>query len=274
MPEASGTTGVATINGAGLAYETAGSGRTVVLVHAGICDRRMWDPQFDRYAERYRIIRYDLRGFGDSPMVAGPFSHAEDLVALLDELDAGAAIFIGASMGGSAALDVALSHPDRVDALITVGSSPKGSKADDPVLAEAYEEAGKAFETGDLDRVNEIEMRIWFDGPHRSPDEVDPSLRSSVSAMNLRALQHEREIEGDEQAPPFRANDRLHELTIPVLAVVGSLDRIGAVEGSRRIADEVTRGQFAEIPGTAHLPSMERPRAFDDLVLPFLAALD
>lgn len=267
-------TGVATINGARLTYEIAGAGRTVVLVHAGICDRWMWDPQFSYYAERFRVIRYDMRGFGDSPMVDGPFSHAGDLVALLNELDVDSAILIGASMGGSAVLDVALSDPGRVDAVVTVGSSPRGFEIDDPALDEAWEEAEQAFESGDLERVNEIEMQIWVDGPQRTPGQVDPVVRAKAAMMNLRALQLESEIAGDERKPPFAANDRLHELTIPVLAVVGSLDRIGAVAGSRRIAEGVDRGRFVEISGTAHLPSMERPGEFDDLVLPFLTAVD
>jgi len=273
MTQESSTTGTATINGARLTYEMAGAGRIVVFMHAGICDRRMWDPQFDRYAERFRVIRFDMRGFGDSPMVAGPFSHAGDLVALLDQLDVDRVILIGASMGGSAVLDVALAHPGRVDAVVTVGSSPRGFEIPDPDPDELWKEAGAALERGDLDRVNEIEMRAWLDGPHRPLGEVDPAVRAKAAMMNLRVLQLESDVEGDSQPPPFVANDRLHELTIPVLAMVGSLDRIGAVEGSRRIAAGVAGGRFVEIPGTAHLPSMEQPGAFDDLVLPFLTTL-
>lgn len=271
MSEFPNQTSVATINGAQFTYETAGTSRTIVFVHAGICDRRMWDPLFGRYAASYRVIRYDMRGFGDSPMVAGPFSHAGDLVALLDHLDVETATLIGASMGGGEVLDLALSHSDRIDALVTVGSSPGGFEADDPALAEAWREAEQAFESGDLERVNEIEMRVWVDGPHRTPDKVDPDVRAKAAVMNLRALQLGSETEGEEREPPFKANDRLHELRIPVLALVGGLDRIGAVEGSRRIAEGVARGRFAEIPNTAHLPNMERPREFDDLLLPFLA---
>ena len=274
MSQESSTTGTSTINGALITYEMAGAGRTVVFLHAGICDRRMWDPQFDRYAERFRVIRYDMRGFGDSPMVAGPFSHAGDLVALLDRLDVDRAIFIGASMGGAVALDLALAHPGRVDAVVTVGSSPRGFDIPDPALAELWKEAESAFARGDLDRVNEIEMQAWLDGPHRPLGGVDPTVRAKAEMMNLRMLQLESDVEGDAQRPSIVANDHLHELTIPVLAVVGNLDRIGAVEGSRRIAASVAGGRFVEIPGTAHLPSMEQPRAFDDLVLPFLTSLD
>ncbi len=274
MPKEVNWTGVATVNGSRLVFESAGVGRTVVLVHAGICDRRMWDAQAHRYAERFCVVRYDMRGFGDSPMVAGPFSHAEDLVALLDYLEMGAATVIGASMGGGVALDVALTHPDRVDALVTVGASPGGFDIDEPELDEVRREAQTASEHGDLDRLNEIELRIWVDGTSREPGDVDPAVRASVSEMNRRALQLWSEVRGEEREPSFLANDRLGELTIPVLAVAGNLDTRGAVEGSKRIAAGVVRGRFADIPGTAHLPSMEQPRAFDGHVLPFLAALD
>ena len=76
--------GYAEVSGARFYYEVAGQGDPVVFVHAGIADRRMWDAQFDAFARQYRALRYDRRGFGNTAMVAGTFSHRRDLHALLD----------------------------------------------------------------------------------------------------------------------------------------------------------------------------------------------
>src|SRR5215216_7930834 len=93
-------TGMAAVNGTRIYYEAAGEGEPLVLVHAGIADSRMWEGQIAAFAERYRVIRYDLRGFGKTEMVEGPFSHHEDLRGLLDFLGVRRTHLVGCSMGG------------------------------------------------------------------------------------------------------------------------------------------------------------------------------
>src|SRR6516225_7683780 len=97
--------GYAEINGARIYYEIAGAGQPVVFIHAGIADRRMWNAQFDAFAERYRVLRYDHRGMGTSSMPPGPFALRDDLYALTRHFDLAPAVLIGCSMGGGAALD-------------------------------------------------------------------------------------------------------------------------------------------------------------------------
>ena len=98
--------------------EVAGGGSTVVLVHAGICDSRMWDPQWDVFPAAHRTVRYDLRGFGRSPLLPQPYSHGRDLIALLEHRRIEQAALVGASLGGRVALEVAVAHPEVVDALV------------------------------------------------------------------------------------------------------------------------------------------------------------
>jgi 3-oxoadipate enol-lactonase len=105
--------GFAEVNGASLYYESLGQGEPVVLLHAGIADGRMWDEQFGTFAEGYRVVRYDRRGFGRSAMVDGTYSHHDDLRGVLDHLGIEHASFVGCSMGGGAAIDFALGHPER-----------------------------------------------------------------------------------------------------------------------------------------------------------------
>ena len=103
--------GYAEVGGARFYYEVAGQGDPIVFVHAGIADRRMWDAQFDVFARQYRVLRYDRRGFGNTAMVAGAFSHHRDLHALLEFLEIEAAYLVGCSQGAKTIIDFALEHP-------------------------------------------------------------------------------------------------------------------------------------------------------------------
>src|SRR5690349_4664241 len=120
-------TGFAEINGAQIYYEIAGAGQPVVFVHAGIADRRMWDPQFELFAERYRALRYDHRGMGKSSMPAGPYALRDDLYMLTRHFDLGPAVLIGCSMGGGAALDCVVEYPNVARALVLVGAGVSGN---------------------------------------------------------------------------------------------------------------------------------------------------
>ena len=106
--------------------EVVGEGPPVGLVHAGICDSRMWDPQWETFRLAHRVVRYDMRGFGRSPLVPGRYSPPGELIALLDELALGPAALVGASMGGGISLQVAVARPDLVSALVLVGSGVRG----------------------------------------------------------------------------------------------------------------------------------------------------
>jgi pimeloyl-ACP methyl ester carboxylesterase len=116
---AGGVTAVLERPGARLVYEVAGDGPAVVLIHGFGLDMRMWDPQAGPLAARFRVVRYDCRGFGASGPLdpAVPYTHAGDLVALLDHLDIGDAVLAGLSFGGRVALQAALAAPDRVRGL-------------------------------------------------------------------------------------------------------------------------------------------------------------
>jgi pimeloyl-ACP methyl ester carboxylesterase len=119
-------TGYTQVNGARLYYEIAGTGKALVLIHAGITDRRMWDDQFHSFAQHYQVIRYDMRGYGNSTMGAGEHSHSENLHGLLAALGLKPAIVVGVSQGGTIALDFALEHPEMTHSLILISAVPTG----------------------------------------------------------------------------------------------------------------------------------------------------
>lgn len=260
----------------GLAYEITGSGPPVLLMHEGIADRTMWDPQWERWRDRFTLIRHDHRGFGESSDPSSEYSMHGDALAVLDAAGVDRAAVIGASMGGQAALDLALKAPERVSALAVVVGTPSGWEPM-PDLKAQFDEVEATYERAGLEGANEVELRMWVDGPHREPDDVDPAVREHVARMNYAALERgeERErggaeIEPSELDPP--ALDRLDEVRLPVLVVTGALDQPSVIAGATRIAAGIKGAEAIEIADTAHLPNLERPDEFDAAVLPFLEA--
>ncbi len=273
MPEGRGPhSGFTEVNGARLYYQVAGAGTPLVLLHAGIADSRMWDDQWEEFARYHRVIRYDMRGFGRTAMVGGSFAHRHDLYGLLQALGTDRVALLGCSMGGATAIDFALEHPELVAALIPVACLPGGYKRRGTPPPQ-WGELAAAEERGDLARVAELEVQIWVDGPYRGPGEVAAAIRDRVREMNLIALASEAAGGGQEQrlAPP--AVDRLHELRVPTLVVVGNQDNPDVVASSELLAARIPGARKAVIDGAAHLPNMERPAEFNRLVLEFLAEL-
>jgi pimeloyl-ACP methyl ester carboxylesterase len=258
----------------GLAWDATGDGETVVLVHAGVADRRMWEPQWAAFGGSFRAIRYDARGFGETFSPIGPWSHHGDLGALLDELGLGRVHLVGASMGAGIAVEVALERPTAVASLVLIapGGALLGEAPD--VLRSVWRAEGEALEKGDLDAAVEVNLRAWVDGPARSRDAVDPAVRAFVGGMQRRAFEvpgWDGDVAPESELEPSAA-DRLAELRIPVLVIVGMADWPPVVEVAERIGREVAGARVVRWPGVAHLPSLERPTEFERLVREFLLA--
>jgi 3-oxoadipate enol-lactonase len=264
---------VSTAAQAELYRDVAGDGSPVVLVHSGICDSRMWDPQWETFPRAHRVARYDLRGFGRSPLAPGRYSPPAELIALLEELALGPVAVVGASMGGGISLQVAVARPDLVSALVLAGSGVRGHDWSDYVMR-SWEEEAAAFERADLDAAVEVNLRTWVDGPHRSPDEVDPEVRRKVAEMQRNAFELALACpEAKEEALVLDIGDRLGEISVPTLAIVGDLDVPDVHVVAERLEREIGATRVT-IAGAAHLPNLEKPREFDELVLGFLAEVE
>lgn len=263
--------GFADINGTRFYFEMAGEGRSLVLVHAGIADSRMWDEQFRAFARDFRVIRYDRRGFGRTQMTAGPYSHHDDLYRLLRHLKIERAILLGCSQGGKTVMDFTLEHPGVTTALVLVASALGGFEfaGEQPRQWKELEQADAA---GDLERVNELELQIWVDGPHRTPRQVDARLRERVREMNRIALHAPQGLSLEQPLEPAAIN-RLGEIRVPTLVVAGNLDTPKTVAAARVLAEGINGARCVFIEGTAHLPNMERPEEFNRHVLSFLGQL-
>jgi 3-oxoadipate enol-lactonase len=244
----------------------------VVLIHEGIADSRMWDPQWASWADRYRLLRFDMEGYGRSPIESETLIYARDVVALLDELGIAGAALVGVSMGGRVALEVALARPELVSALVLVGAGVPGGEWSDEMQAYGDREYELVI-AGQLDEATELSMRFWVDGPRRSPSDVDPAVRKAMTDMYRQALEMQApfyETVDEELLVPDVAK-RLGEIAVPTLVLVGEEDVDDVVRRADALAAEIPGARHATIPNAAHAPSLERPELFDSLVLGFLA---
>jgi 3-oxoadipate enol-lactonase len=269
------TTGYADVNGAKLYYEVAGAGHPLVFAHAGIANLQMWDDQFSVFADRYRVARYDHRSFGQSNAPAGPASISDDIYGMLNFLNIDKTYLVGCSMGGGAALDFTLAHPEMVDGLVLVGPGVSGMPDDfeDPLKA-TWEEIQAAAKAGDFDKANELELRVWVDGIDRTPDQVDPAYRAKASAMNRALYDHDAEmraIDWQEADPP--AYPRLGTITAPTLLIVGDRDVPDIQHAVDVLAERIPGAKKVVMHDTAHLPSMELPQQFNQILSDFLSNL-
>lgn len=260
-----------THNGTSFYYEIIGEGSPVVFIHAGICDSRMWQAQQNPFAAHYRMIRYDMRGYGQTAMADVTYAHHDDLRGLLDHLQIEQTHLVGCSFGGTTALDFALAHPARVRSLTLVGSHPGGMEFDEGELPPQWDALVAARKAGDLAQVAELEVQIWVDGRFRTPDQVPAPIRDQVRTMNLIALQNEALELGHLQPLQPPASERLRTLTVPTLILVGDLDDADILHAADIMTAAIPHARKEVIPGTAHLPNMEKPVEFNRLVLDFLA---
>ncbi|MGI8588498.1 MAG: alpha/beta fold hydrolase [Chloroflexia bacterium] len=272
MTNASHTqSGFADVNGAKLYYEVAGAGHPLVLLHAGVADNTLWDDQFDLFAQSYRVVRYDQRGFGQSEMPPGPFAFYKDLAGLLDFLGIEKAHVCGVSMGGRTVIDFALAYPDRVAALIPVAAGLSGTPPDESAKP-LYAPLEEAYEAQDLDRVLDLESDLWLVGPRRTRDAVSPALHEHFRKMERHNL--EREFSGPEEGTPENldppAYDRLGEIHAPTLVIIGDADLPNTIATAARLAANIVGARKVVLPDTAHLVPMERPTEFNRIVLDFL----
>jgi pimeloyl-ACP methyl ester carboxylesterase len=256
-----------TINGARIHYERAGEGLPVVFLHAGVADRRMWEPQVTAFADHFDVITPDRRGFGKSELPPVRWSPVADLLELIDELHEKPAHLVGCSLGSRLAIDFALQHAERVSKLVLVGPGIGGA-----TFGERYPQLGAevdaAEQAGDMDGVNRAEMHLWLDG-QRPPGYVKQPLRDLFLDMNGGNFQSDfTSAPEDALDPP--AVERLHEITAPVLVVVGDADVPPIFDAVELLMEKVRHARKAVIHDAAHLPNLEHPDEFNRLVLDFL----
>jgi pimeloyl-ACP methyl ester carboxylesterase len=253
-----------------LFYRESGQGKPILLLHAGIADSRMWQAQTDALGSDFILIAPDLRGFGQSPIPDGPFSHHEDVAALIAGLELEPVWLVGVSFGAQVAVDFYLAYPERVRGLVLVAPVVSGFVSSE-AMAAFDEEEERLLEAGDIAGATALNMRMWVDGPFRSEEQVNVEVRSRVADMQYQAFLNPVPDKAELIRPDRPATQQLEKILAPTLIVLGALDVPAVVEHGKFLAQGIPGARLEVIPGTAHMPTMERPEAFDRLLADFVA---
>ncbi len=266
--------GYAEIKDVRLYYEVDGEGSVLVFVHAGCADHRMWDEQFSTFARHYRVLRYDMCGYGKSSLSTTSFSNRNDLYDLLEILGIQQAHFVACSMGSFAVTDFALEHPEKVKSLVLVSPALSGYQYEgqppQPVL-----ELIDARKAGNLEHAAELQAQIWADGPKRNSDQSNLEVHELVRQMSLDSLKLQEEIIRETAfliEEPFNppAIERLGQIKVPTLVIIGELDDDSEMAIADVLTTHIKAAKKAIIKETAHLPNMEKPEEFNQMVMEFL----
>ena len=264
------TVQVLPVPGARLAYEVAGDGPAVVLVHGFGLDMRMWDPQAAHLASRFRVLRYDCRGFGASGPFdpAVPYTHAGDLLALLDHCGIGQAVLAGLSFGGRIVLQAALSAPDRVAGLVLLDAVLDGVPWDPESAAGLEEAARQARDHGLL-----AGRAAWLAHPLFAAARQRPDL-GRLLALMVAGYPGQHWTGRDphqESGPPLI--DALPDVAVPTLVAVGERDVPCFREMSAVLARRLPGARQEVIAGAGHMVNLEQPAAVNALLGGFLNQL-
>lgn len=269
-------TGTVPVNGTQLYYETLGEGHPLVLIHGGYMDRRMWDDQFYAFAEHYRVIRYDVRGFGKSELPPVPYADRQDLYELLNSLGVEKTYLLGLSLGGIIAIDFTLEHHSMVDALILVGSPVPGFPMELLYTEEELEQQRSryaAFEKAIQERNRPAMVDALMQDPTLVPSPHYPAARERVRA-NLSEYSFVWVLDPaprQDLEPP--AYDRLAEIQVPTLIVMGAEDDPRLLKDADKLERDIVGAGRVTIAETHHMPNMEKPEEFNALILDFLGKL-
>jgi pimeloyl-ACP methyl ester carboxylesterase len=231
----------------------------------------MWDTQWEAFTQHFRVIRYDMRGYGEAEKVNAPLCRRDDLYQLLTQLGVEKTHLLGCSMGGEIVIDFTLDHSEMVTSLIAVSATPSGFELQGeppPYMMEMMEAAQK----GDFERASELQIRIWVDGIYRKPEQVDPQVRQHAAAMNMISVKNQTWAAGGKPLNPLDppAVTRLGDIRVPTLLITGALDHPEIARAAAVMQNGIPNAKHISIADTAHVPNMEQPDVFNRAVLEFL----
>lgn len=263
------TSGMVAVNGTHLYYEQTGSGHPLVLIHGFTLNTQMWEDQFAVFARHYRVIRYDMRGFGRSALpTEEPFTAVDDLRALLDALGVSCTFVLGLSRGGSVAIDFALAYPGRTSALVLVDPALRG-RAWSEDLSHSMDELEITARTQGVEAARQRWLAHPFFLPARERPELAARLAQIVAGYSGWSWLH-ASSERDADLPTPRP---LEQISVPTLLVVGERDIEEFQAIAHHIASVIPHLMKRVLPGVGHMANMEAPEAFNEAVLGFLGSL-
>lgn len=243
-----------------LYVEEAGEGEPITLLHGFLVGSGQWHHEFAALADTHHVIRYDARGFGQSTIEPGSYAHHEDLTAVLDACGVQRTALLACSGGAATTLDFALHYPERVSALMLVGPGYWGRFADSTPAARAFLQALGTF---DVNGLIDSSLRAFTDGPRRAQNEVDPATRKHTEAMTTRLFKREMSYwtraAQDQRVPKPGALERLHEIDVPVVLIVGSEDQIEVHQLAKELMEGLPQARMFVVHGAGHHANLEAP---------------
>ena len=263
----------ATSGRAQLAYDDSGpaDGAGVLLIHAGVNDRRSWHHVVDRLGPRHRCVAYDMRGFGETTYAREDgWTPVADAVAVLDAAGLERPVVVACSMGGQAAIDLVLAHPERVAGLVLIGTAIRGAPYPDLTEGPTAElnarfEAAEAAE--DVDELGRLDAWMWLDGPAAPEGRVAGPVRELFLDMNGRALRAQDPGDQGETSPAW---PRLGEIAVPTLMLLGELDAEDIQVIDELAAGLIPGARLVHLAGVAHVPHLEGDPATLDAIAGFV----
>jgi len=262
------SSGMAPVNGTRLYYEMEGQGQPVIFIHGLALDNRLWDSQWAKFAKKYKVIRYDVRGFGQSDRAHDPHNPTEDLKALLDYLKIDKAHLVGLSMGGNIALNFAAKYPERINKIVTVDADVDGFMDYTPELKGTFD---KIIYLASHQGWHDEEQAIWL-----------KSRLMRLYAANDRAIINLSEITADYHGDHFinpRINphfgtpttlELLPTIKAPTLVIIGEKDEESIHRIGRVLTEKIPAAQKIIIKDAGHLSNMDKPKVFNKTVMQFL----
>jgi 3-oxoadipate enol-lactonase len=247
-----------------LPYDESGAGPAVLLLHAGVADRRMWAEHLEPLAAAgRRVIAVDLPGFGEASAGPGPVSQWGDVLETMDALGIGEATLVGSSFGAQVALRVAALHPQRVSALVLFSVAAVPEPEPSPELLAAWEGEEEAIAAGDHERAVAAVVSGWV------RPEASEAVRERVATMQRENYQRHADAPEPEQAPDPLEEDpsQLAGIACAVLLAVGESDMADFRRAATDLAGKLPRARTTVIAGCGHLAPLEAPAEFRRLVI-------
>jgi 3-oxoadipate enol-lactonase len=236
------------------AEDSGGAGPVLVLLHEGVGDSRMWDPVWAELAARFRVIRYDVRGYGKSPLATQEYSLLGDLRTVLRHFGVSHAHLAGCSMGGLTAIEFTLTEPDRVQSLVLLCTGVSGYRYPDEPELDAQCEALAA--AGDLAGVARILLTLWGAAGE------DP-LVTDLMLSSLRGTENEEQFQ--QAGEPVLG--RLGEIRAPAVVMIGDRDYPPCIEGNTEAARLIPGCDLIWMPGVDHYPTVRAPQLVTETII-------
>jgi pimeloyl-ACP methyl ester carboxylesterase len=249
-------------------WPSGGAERTIVLLHAGVCDRRSWYSTAEHLADLGTVLAYDRRGFGESPVSPDSYRDLDDLWAVVGQVTDGPVWLVGSSMGGLLAVDAAVTSPERVAGLVLLAPAISGAPEDDekldPQSTALFEQLQAARKADDQAQRLQLHTRIWLDGPAATAERVTGPARELALTMNETILRND--VDDEAGASGVNAWSQLEEIRTPTTVAWGDLDVPLLIEESEVLATRLPNARTRVLPDTAHLPYLEQPTLVADVI--------